>query len=193
MEVDAEVSLALTNPGTRSMTITHAVREANSSREVYLLLAAYLEAVRLGGELIEPFREIATAPLVSIEDVKERTLQLFFMLQAVSKSLDDNSRVAVKEALYVFGAVLDRLKSLEGGTGTGAPSSAMQPGWRSDKWPHAGSTNINPTVFSKGRLRSAATALAEAEPSIRRQHDNPTDEDYFHPNLGPCPHWHSRA
>jgi hypothetical protein len=193
MKADAEVPLALTNPGRRSTTITHAVREANSSREVYLLLSAYLETVRLGGEMIEPFREIATAPLVSIEDVKERTLQLFFMLQRVSKSLDDNSRVAVKEALYVFGSAQDRLKSLEGGTGTGAPPSAMRPDWSSDKWPHAGSTNINLVVFSKGRLRSAATALVEAEPSIRRQDDNPTDEDYSHPNLGPCPHWHSRA
>jgi hypothetical protein len=34
------------------------------------------------------------------------------MLQAVSKSLNDNSRVAVKEALYVFGTGLDRLRSL---------------------------------------------------------------------------------
>jgi len=94
------------------MTIIHAVREANSSREVYLLLAAYLEGVRWGVEMIDPFREIVTAPLVSIEDVKERNLQLYLMLQAVSKSLDDNSRVAVKEALYVFGTGLDRLKSL---------------------------------------------------------------------------------
>jgi hypothetical protein len=94
------------------MTIIHAVREANSSQEVYLLLAAYLEGVRWGVEMIDPFREIVAAPLVSIEDVKERTLQLYLMLQAVSKSLDDNSRVAVKEALYVFGTGLDRLKSL---------------------------------------------------------------------------------
>ena len=116
MKTDTEVPLTLTNPGPKSMTIARAVREANSSREVYLLLAAYLETLRLGGEVIEPFREIATAPLVSIDDVKERTMQLFFMLQAVSKRLDDNSRVAVKEALYVFGAVLDRISSLEANT-----------------------------------------------------------------------------
>jgi hypothetical protein len=61
----------------------------------------------------------ATFTKVSTQGVKERTLQLFFMLQAVSKSLDDSSRVAVKEALYVFGAVLDRLKSLERGTDRG--------------------------------------------------------------------------
>jgi len=96
------------------MIITRAIRDANSSREVYLLLSTYLEAVRSGDEMIDPFREIATAPLVSIHGVKERILQLFFMLQAVSKSLDDNSRAAVKEVLYVFGAVLDRLKSLKG-------------------------------------------------------------------------------
>jgi hypothetical protein len=96
------------------MMITQAIRDANSSREVYLLLSTHLEAVRLGGQMMDPFREIATAPLVSMEDVKQRTLQLFFMLQAVSKSLDDNSRGAVKEALYVFSVVLDRLKSLEG-------------------------------------------------------------------------------
>ena len=96
------------------MVITQAIREANSPREVYLLLSAYLDAVRLGGEMIDPFLEIATAPLLSIEDVKRKTLKLFLMLQAVSKRLDDRSRGAVKEALYVFGAVLGRLKSLEG-------------------------------------------------------------------------------
>jgi hypothetical protein len=116
MNAEAEVPLAPTNPGRKSMMITHAVREANSARELHILLSAYLEAARLGGELIGPFRDIATAPLVSVEEVKERTLQLFLMLQAVSKSLDDSARAAVKEALYVFGAVLDRLKSLEEGT-----------------------------------------------------------------------------
>ena len=95
------------------MMITHAAREANSSREVVLLLGAYLERVRSARDLIEPLLEVVTAPLASIEHVKERTLQLFFLLQAVSRSLDDKSRVAVKEALYVFCAVLDRLKFLE--------------------------------------------------------------------------------
>jgi hypothetical protein len=120
MKTDAAVPLALTSPVGHPIAITRAVREANSSREVYLLLAAYLEAVRCRGELIDPFREVAIAPLVSMEDVKERTLQLFFMLQAVSRSLDDSSRVAVKEALYVFGAVLDRLNSLEGSADRGS-------------------------------------------------------------------------
>jgi hypothetical protein len=116
MKTDAEVSVALTSPMGNPTMITHAVREANSSREVYLQLAAYLEVVRCRGELIDPFLEIATAPLVSMEDVKERTLQLFFMLQAVSRSLGDTSRAAAKDALYVFGVVLDRLNSLKGGT-----------------------------------------------------------------------------
>ena len=120
MNADAEVRLALTSPVGGPIVIAHSVREANTPREVYLLLAAYLEVVRCRGELIDPFREIATAPLAGTEDVKERTLQLFFMLQAVSRSLDDGSRVAVKEALYVFGAVLDRLNSLEGGTDRGS-------------------------------------------------------------------------
>jgi hypothetical protein len=123
MKTDTEVPLALTSPVGRPMMVTHAVREANSSRELYLLLAAYLQAVRLGGALIDPFREIATAPLISMEDVKERTLSLFFMLQAVSKSLDEDSRVAVKEALYVFGTVGDRLKSLEQGRTAGRSAS----------------------------------------------------------------------
>jgi hypothetical protein len=119
MKAEGEVPLTNTNPWRRSMMITHAVRESNSPRELHLLLSAYLEGTRLGGEMIDPFQEVATAPLVSIDDVKERTLQLFFILQAVSKSLDDSSRAAVKEALYVFGAVLDRLKSLERGTDRG--------------------------------------------------------------------------
>jgi len=125
MKADAEVPLALPIRRSKSMTIIHAVREANSSREVYLLLTAYLEGVRWGVEMIGPFREIVTAPLVSIEDVKERTLQLYLMLHAVSKSLDDNSRVAVKEALYVFGAGLDRLRSL-GSVSEGNAREAMR-------------------------------------------------------------------
>src|SRR6185295_14549245 len=112
-------SVWLANRGRSSMIVTQAIREANSAREVYLLLSAYLEAVRLGGEMRDPFLEIATAPLVSMEDVKRKTFQLFSMLQAVSKRLDDKSRGAVKEALYVFGAVLARLKSLEGRTDRG--------------------------------------------------------------------------
>jgi antitoxin (DNA-binding transcriptional repressor) of toxin-antitoxin stability system len=119
MKANGQIHLALNNPERSSMVIIHAVREAENAREVHFLLSAYLDAVRLGGEMTDPFRGIATAPLVSVEEVKERTLQLFFMLQAVSESLDDNSRVAVKEALYVFGAALDRIKSLERGTGRG--------------------------------------------------------------------------
>jgi hypothetical protein len=103
--------------------VTRAVREANNSREVYLLLTTYLEAVRVARERIEPFLGIAIAPLASIEDVKERTLQLFFMLQAASKSLDDSCRTAVKEALYVLGAVLDRLKLLQAATDGGLHQS----------------------------------------------------------------------
>jgi hypothetical protein len=105
-----------------AVEVTRAVREANNSREVYLL-TTYLEAVRVARERIEPFLGIAIASLASIEDVKERTLQLFFMLQAASKSLDDSCRTAVKEALYVLGAVLDRLKLLQAATDGGLHQS----------------------------------------------------------------------
>src|SRR6476620_4233587 len=106
-------SLWLANRGRSSMIVTQAIREANSAREVYLLLSAYLAAVRLGGEMSDPFLEIATAPLVSMEDVKRKPFQLYSMLQAVSKRPDDKARGAVKEALYVVSAVLASLKALE--------------------------------------------------------------------------------
>jgi hypothetical protein len=93
--------------------ITHAIREASSSQEVYVLLTTYLNGVPLVSELMRQSREIMAMKLTGMDDVKACIVRLFSALQSVSKSLDDNSRMAVKEALYVFGAALDRLGSYE--------------------------------------------------------------------------------
>ncbi len=93
--------------------ITHAIREASSAQEVYVLLTTYLNGAQLSSELMRGSQEITAMQVVGMDDVKGCTLRLFSALQSVSESLDDNSRVAVKEALYVFGTALDRLGSYE--------------------------------------------------------------------------------
>lgn len=102
--------------------VTHAIREASSSQEVYVLLTTYLNGAPLVGELMRLSREIVAMNLTGMDDMQVCTVRLFSALHNVSKSLDDISRVAVKEALYVFGSALDRLGSYENG---------HQPPWHS--------------------------------------------------------------
>jgi hypothetical protein len=95
--------------------ITHAIREASSAEEVYVLLTTYLDGAQLGCELMRQSHEITPLRVANMDDVKGCTVRLFSALQSVSESLDDNSRVAVKEALYVFGTALGHLGLYESG------------------------------------------------------------------------------
>lgn len=100
----------------RGLTIiTHAIREASSAQEVYALLTTYLNGAQAGSDLKRRSQEVTAMQVVGMDDVKGCTLRLFSALQSVSESLDDNSRVAMKEALYVFGTALDHLGSYESG------------------------------------------------------------------------------
>ncbi len=56
---------------------------------------------------------MANLPVTGRDDVRGRIEGLFTALGLASKSLDDGSRVVIKEALYVFGEALIRLKWLE--------------------------------------------------------------------------------
>ena len=95
------------------MKIAHAVREAGTEQEIYLLLTAYIKATRLGDEMSSLSQHMTSLPLAGPDDVRGRIEGLFTALGLASKSLDDSSRVVLKEALYVFGEALIRLKWLE--------------------------------------------------------------------------------
>lgn len=95
------------------MTIVDAIRQSHSDLEVYELLNVYIEAI--------PFAQntdgTAFRPTESMTGVMKQTQTLFVALGLVSRRLDDPSRVVIKEALYVFNAALDRLRSLAGVSG----------------------------------------------------------------------------
>jgi hypothetical protein len=95
------------------MKIAQAVREASTEQEVYLLLTAYIKGTRLGAEMSSLSQHIRTLPLAGPDDVRGRIEGLFAALGLASKNLDDSSRLALKEALYVFGEALIRLKWIE--------------------------------------------------------------------------------
>jgi len=93
--------------------ITQAVREARTEQDIYLLLTAYVQATRLADELRKLSGHIMSLPLTGLDDVRERIQGLFFELGMASGGLDDGSRLMIREALYVFGEALLRLKWLE--------------------------------------------------------------------------------
>ena len=93
--------------------ITQAVREARTEQDIHMLLTAYVHATRLGDELKMLSRHLTSLPLTGVDDVRERIQGLFTELGVASRGLNDGSRLVIKEALYVFGAALKRLKSLE--------------------------------------------------------------------------------
>jgi hypothetical protein len=95
------------------MKIAQAVREASAEQEIYLLLTSYVQATRLGHEMRYLSKYMSTLPVTGRDDVSGWIEGLFTALGLASKSLDDSSRVVIKEALYVFGEALIRLKWLE--------------------------------------------------------------------------------
>ena len=110
------------------MMITQAVREARTEQDIYLLLTAYVQATRLRDELRKLSRHATSLPLTGLDDVKERIQGLFTELGVASRGLDDSSRLVIKEALYVFGEALMRLKWLE--TAQQGQGFASQPNTR---------------------------------------------------------------
>jgi hypothetical protein len=90
----------------QAMTAVRAIARANRSGEVCALLNVYSEAVRLsdhGTEMLDPIENALGAM---------RQMQaLFIALGLASRNLEDNSRNAIKEALFVFNAALERLYS----------------------------------------------------------------------------------
>jgi hypothetical protein len=95
-------------------SITHAVREASTEQEIYLLLTAYVRATRIGDEMNRLSQQMTSLPLAGPADVRGRIQGLFAGLGTASRRLDDVSRTAIKEALYVFCEASMRLNGLHG-------------------------------------------------------------------------------
>ncbi|HTS52560.1 MAG TPA: hypothetical protein VMH26_04740 [Burkholderiales bacterium] len=147
------------------MIITQAVREAGTEREVYLLLTAYVKATRLGGQLKSPPTELTRLPLTGRDDVRARTEALFAELGLASRGLDDDSRVVIKEALYVFGEALFRLKSLDGSQRPSGVSSQSDDG--------AGRVPRDPALAWEGApVDSHAGRLDVAIDTLGRSHES---------------------
>lgn len=101
--------------------MTQAVREARTEEEIYLLLTAYIKATRLGAGMGSLLQQMTSLPLAGPDDVRGRIQGLFAGLGAASRGLDDSSRVAIKEALYVFCEAWIRLSWLARTQRTGGP------------------------------------------------------------------------
>jgi hypothetical protein len=92
----------------RAMTAVDAIARAGRNTEIYVLLNVYSEAIHLaehvGTETLHPLDNTAGAI--------ELMQALFIALGTASRRLQDESRNKIKEALFVFNAALERLRSL---------------------------------------------------------------------------------
>ncbi len=111
------------------MTSIHqAVREAGTEQEIYLLLTAYVKATRIGDEMKRLSEHMTNLPLTGPEDVRRRIQGLFAGLGDASRRLDDISRTAIKEALYLFCEALLRLNGLHAAQRGDGPPEPMDGG-----------------------------------------------------------------
>ena len=91
----------------RAMTAVDAMAGANRSSEIYALLNIYSEAIHLAEHIGTETRY----PLENAGDAMEQMQALFIALGLASRRLEDESRNRIKEALFVFNAALERLRS----------------------------------------------------------------------------------
>jgi hypothetical protein len=88
------------------------IRNASNEHEVYFLLTSYIESARFGDKLNCGVSERITGlPLNGSADVKERFKLLLLELDTASKRLDDNACEAIREAMYILCAALNRLSA----------------------------------------------------------------------------------
>jgi len=90
------------------MTTIDAILHCDSDVEIYELLNVYADAAHLA----EHTDDAPSYPLVNVLDVMQTMRALFIALGLVSRRLNDDSRIVIKEALCVFHVALDRLRSL---------------------------------------------------------------------------------
>lgn len=96
------------------MKIADTIHKTSSANEIYFLLTSYLESLEYAGLPDRTLLAHAIAlPLGGKDDVKARFHALIHDLDAASRQLDDHACTIIKEAVYVFGAALNRLHTLE--------------------------------------------------------------------------------
>ncbi len=91
------------------MRIMYAIRESASDNEIYQLLNAYIEALQLDGEPCNPCARTTHARIRSTSDLMQQITALIHALGTASRTLDDHSRLLIKEVLHVFCAAADHL------------------------------------------------------------------------------------
>lgn len=94
------------------MVIADIIRTASTAREVYFLLASYVEAARYGDPSERLPAELRRLPIDGAIDLASRVYRLRAAFAAPLDVLDEQDRAIVKEALEIFGCALKRLKYL---------------------------------------------------------------------------------
>ena len=88
------------------------IRNARTEEVIYFLLTAYIDIVRSGDKPSSVPEHISRLPIRGIVDVGMRFEKLVSELDAASKQLNDEACVEIREALHIFSAALNRLRSL---------------------------------------------------------------------------------
>ncbi|HUO43772.1 MAG TPA: hypothetical protein VMT94_02525 [Burkholderiales bacterium] len=96
------------------MMIADIIRKSETQSEIYFLLTSYLEALQFSGAGTGIPQPLLDLPLRGKTDMKARFEKLVIELDSASRRLDDEACLAIKEALHIFGAALNRLRTLDG-------------------------------------------------------------------------------
>lgn len=91
------------------MTIDDAIRNAESDRQIYILLATYIESFQFGARCPE---QPMNLPIIGLDDLRARFRQLIMELDHASTHAHDKGPV-IKDALYVYESALCRLQSID--------------------------------------------------------------------------------
>jgi len=92
--------------------IMQAIRQSDSELEIYALLTGYLETIRALPQWQELSAYLIQLPIHGLDAVRAQLSAFLAALELVSRRMDDQLRVAIKEAVYVFGATLEHLGGL---------------------------------------------------------------------------------
>lgn len=130
-----------------------AIRQSDSELEVYALLTSYLEAIRALPQWQELSAYLVQLPIHGIDAVRAQLAALLVALELVSRRMDDQLRVAIKEAVYVFGATLEHLGGLRRRSFPEIRSQA-----KSRVWAHGGVESLD--LWTPPRVRPDGLGLS---------------------------------
>jgi hypothetical protein len=90
------------------MPIIDAICEADSEREIYFLLTAYVEAIRHCDKLGALPERLTRLPFPGVEDLKIRVEEL----RADFGEIGERDRAVLRETIEIFCAATERLEAL---------------------------------------------------------------------------------